>query len=142
MIKTSKKQKRTDSVSVAHDFALKAATAALDKKAEDVKIIHLKGLTDITDFFVVCTAGSDPQVKAIADSVDASLTAAGWEPWHTEGYSNLKWVLLDYVDVVVHVFYKDARDFYGLDRLWADAPYERVEDTVSGIKITPSGSQS
>jgi len=130
--------KKTKTVEESKTFAMLAAQSALNKKALDVKIMDLKGLTSISDYFIVCTAESEVQVKAIADAVETGLQQNGWNPWHVEGKSNLKWVLLDYVDIVVHVFYKDAREYYGLDNLWGDAPYETIEDTPKGIKITKS----
>ena len=132
-----KKVKKTKTADESKHYAMLAAQAVLNKKALDVKIIDLKGLTSVADYFVVCTAESEAQVKALADSVDIGLAQNGWTPWHVEGKSNLKWVLLDYVDIVVHVFYKDAREYYGLDNLWGDAPYELIEDTPKGLIITP-----
>ncbi|MBN8706263.1 MAG: ribosome silencing factor [Bacteroidetes bacterium] len=139
--KPLKKQKRTTTADEAKKYAILAATASLNKKALDVKIMALKGVTDFADYFVVCTAESDTQVKAIADSVEVGLEQNGWRAWHVEGTQNMKWVLLDYVDVVVHVFHKDAREFYGLDRLWGDAPFETVTDTPAGLVFTPSSAE-
>lgn len=135
---TVKKVKKTQTQEEAKKYAVLAATAVLNKKGLDVKIISLKGLTDMADYFVLATAESDVQVKAIADAVEVGLFQNGWKVWHVEGLQNLKWVLLDYVDVVIHVFHKDAREFYGLDRLWGDAPYETVTDTPKGLVFTPS----
>lgn len=132
-----KKVKKAKTADESKHFAMLAAQAVLNKKAIDVKIIDLKGLTSVADYFVVCTAESEAQVKALADAVDIGLSQNGWNAWHVEGKSNLKWVLLDYVDIVVHVFYKDAREYYGLDNLWGDAPYELIEDTPKGLIITP-----
>ncbi|MCA0444722.1 MAG: ribosome silencing factor [Bacteroidetes bacterium] len=139
--KPLKKQKRTTTPDEAKKFAILAATSSLNKKALDVKIMALKGVTDFADYFVVCTAESDTQVKAIADAVEVGLEQNGWRAWHVEGTQNMKWVLLDYVDVVVHVFHKDAREFYGLDRLWGDAPFETVTDTPAGLVFTPSSAE-
>ena len=99
-----------------------------NKKGFDVKILDLRGLTAMADYFVICSADSDTQVKAIADEVDRSLKDEGIRSWHKEGYKGLNWVLLDYVDVVVHVFKKDVRTYYNLERLWGDAPSIDVED--------------
>lgn len=99
-----------------------------NKKGFDVKIMDLKKLTTMSDYFVICTADSDTQVKAIADEVDKSLRDEGIRSWHTEGYKALNWVLLDYVDVVVHVFKKGYREFYNLEKLWGDAEIIEVED--------------
>jgi ribosome-associated protein len=104
------------------------AELMFNKKAFDVKILDISKLTTMTDFFVICSADSDTQVKAISDEVDKKLRDDGIKCWHTEGYKSLSWVLLDYVDVVVHVFKKDAREFYNLEKLWGDAEVIDVED--------------
>ncbi|MFC1800140.1 ribosome silencing factor [Candidatus Eisenbacteria bacterium] len=100
---------------------------ALKKKAEDVIIIDLRKLNAPTDYFVICHGNADRQVKAIADSVIDGLKAKGHRPWHVEGYAAKKWILLDFVNVVVHVFDGHTRDFYLLENLWGDAPSEDVE---------------
>lgn len=102
-----------------------------NKKGFDVNILNLKKLTTIADYFVICSADSDTQVKAIADEIDKNLRDEGIKAWHKEGYKSLNWVLLDYVDVVVHIFKKDIRNFYSLERLWGDAEISEVKDTVS-----------
>jgi ribosome-associated protein len=99
-----------------------------NKNGFDVKILDLRELTTMADYFVICSADSDTQVKAIADEIDRNLKDEGIRLWHKEGYRALNWVLLDYVDVVVHVFKKDVRIFYNLERLWGDAPSIDVED--------------
>lgn len=109
-------------------FAEKIADLIFNKKGYDVRIIDLRSLATFSDFFVICSADSDTQVKAIADEVDKSLRDEGIKCWHKEGYMALSWVLLDYVDVVVHVFKKDAREFYNIEKLWGDAPSIEVVD--------------
>ncbi len=99
-----------------------------NKKGSDVKILNLKNVTTMSDYFIICTADSEPQVRAIADEVEKSLRDDGIKVWHKEGYRALSWVLLDYIDVVVHVFKKDARDFYNLEKLWGDAEITIAED--------------
>ena len=99
-----------------------------NKKGFDVKILDLRKLTAMADYFVICSADSDTQVKAIADEIDKTLRDEGIKTWHKEGYKGLNWVLLDYVDVVVHIFKKDVRTYYNLERLWGDAPVEDVKD--------------
>jgi ribosome-associated protein len=99
---------------------------AHDKKAEDVIIIDLRKLNAPTDYFVICSGSSDRQVKAITDNVIEGIEEKGYKPWHIEGYTAKKWVLIDYVDVVVHVFHGDRRAFYSLETLWGDAPVEEV----------------
>jgi len=104
------------------------AELALSKKARDVVILDLRTLTTMADYFIVCSGDSETQVKAIADAIETGMEEAGERPWHTEGMQNLQWVLLDYVDVVAHVFHKDARAFYGLEKLWGDAKAQKIID--------------
>ncbi|NTV44980.1 MAG: ribosome silencing factor [Chlorobiales bacterium] len=112
-------------------LAKRAAELAITKKATHTVIVDLRGVTDMTDFFVICTADSDRQVKAVADAVMDGLREDGEKPYHVEGLQELSWVLIDYVDVVVHVFVKDAREFYSLEKLWGDAKFTHVEDTAA-----------
>ena len=98
---------------------------AREKKAIDLIAIDVRGLSSITDFFVICSGDSEPQVKAIADNIRRGTPH---KPRHLEGYENLNWVLLDYFDVVVHVFGKDDRDYYNIEKLWADAPITEFID--------------
>lgn len=116
-------------------FAEKIADLIFNKKGYDVRIIDLRHLTTFSDFFVICSADSDTQVKAIADEIDKSLRDEGIKCWHKEGYTALSWVLLDYVDVVVHVFKKDAREFYNIEKLWGDAPSIEVVDPELRKKV-------
>ncbi len=109
-------------------LARKIASFALTKKATDLVIMDLRKLTDMTDFFVICTGDSDTQVKAIADAIMDGTEKMGVPAWHQEGISNRQWILLDYVDIVVHVFHKEVRKFYGLDKLWGDAKVLKLED--------------
>lgn len=109
-------------------LATKLAKLALTKKAYDIKILDLRKLTNITDFFVICTADSDTQVKAVADAIIDGSKKLDERPWHKEGFQSLKWVLLDYVEVVVHVFLKDIRKFYGLEKLWGDADVKEISE--------------
>ena len=104
------------------------ALLALTKKAADVTVMDLRKVTDMADFFVICSGDSDTQVKAIADAVTEGMEQAGVQAWHREGLTERQWVLLDYVDIVVHVFHKEARKFYGLEKLWGDAKSEVVID--------------
>jgi len=109
-------------------LARRLAKITLEKKASNVKIFDLRPLTDVTDFFVVCSADSEVQVKAICDHLLDSMLEKKDRPWHVEGLEKRQWVLLDFVDVVVHIFLPDVRDFYGLERLWGDAEIEEVVD--------------
>ena len=97
-------------------------SAAESKKAEDISVLQLpKESSAFTDFFVVCSGSNQRQVQAIADEVDERLSKAGFEPNHREGYDLGEWILLDYVDFVVHIFNENARKYYDLERLWKSA---------------------
>lgn len=115
-------------------LAKKAAQLALEKKAENVVIVDVRKLTTITDFFVICSAESSVQLKAIVDHIVEELEKKGVKAWHIEGYTNLSWVLIDYVDVVVHAFLKPAREFYGLERFWGDAKFEYITENSLRLK--------
>jgi ribosome-associated protein len=108
--------------------AVRTAELALTKKAESVISMDLRGLTSTCDFFVIATGTSDVQVKAIADAIKNGMTDEGEKAWHVEGYEGKRWILLDYVDVVVHVFDEETRDYYQLERLWGDAQQRTFED--------------
>lgn len=109
-------------------LAKKIADLIFNKKGYDVRILDLKEIASFADYFVICSADSDTQVRAIADEIDKSLRDEGLKCWHKEGYRAMNWILLDYVDVVVHVFKKDMREFYNIEKLWGDAPVIEVED--------------
>lgn len=109
-------------------FAQKIADLVFNKKGYDVKIIDLQNIASFADFFVICSADSDTQVRAIADEIDKSLRDEGIKCWHKEGLTALTWVLMDYVDVVVHIFKKESREFYNIEKLWGDAPTIDVVD--------------
>jgi len=96
--------------------------AALEKKALDPVLLELKGRTSFTDYFLLCTGKSDRQVQAIAQGIDAALKKKGIRPLGQEGMTEGKWVLMDYEDVVVHIFLEPVRKFYDLEGLWIDAP--------------------
>lgn len=101
-----------------------------EKKGTNIVILDLKGIGNaIADYFIICTGTSDTQIDAISDSVEKEVhEAADEKPWHREGFQNKEWILLDYVNVVVHVFKNDVRSFYGLEELWGDAVITQVED--------------
>ena len=103
------------------DLLRRAAGAALSKKASDLVALDLRDLEGVSDYFLICSAASDVQVKAVAEAVEEKLREAGERPWHVEGLEGRRWVLLDYVQMVVHVFHEKTRDYYMLDRLWGDA---------------------
>lgn len=102
--------------------ALKIAlTAVEDKKASDITILDISGIASFADYFLICTGDSSRQIQAISDEVEKKLKENGIRPNHIEGYRNSEWVLLDYFDLVVHVFSRSARAYYDLERLWRDA---------------------
>jgi ribosome-associated protein len=103
------------------------AALALNKKASAVVAMDLRGISSVADYFVVCSGDSDIQVKAIADAVEEGMEKEGACPWHREAESP-NWVVLDYVDVVVHIFHTTTRNFYNLEKLWGDAKITRVDD--------------
>ena len=99
-----------------------AVRACREKKATDISILQLDAqASGFTDYFVLCSGANPRQVQAIADEIDQKLSAAGVEPKHTEGYNQADWVLMDYVDFVIHIFSETARKFYDLERLWKSA---------------------
>jgi ribosome-associated protein len=104
-----------------------AARAALDKNAEDLVVLDLRGLSTVADFFVVTSGRSTTQADTIVEAVRMALKAAGTRQRHQEGSAASGWLLLDYVDVIVHVFVGATRHFYALERLWGDAPLLSVE---------------
>ena len=104
------------------DRALECTRAALERKAYDLVVLETTKLTSIADYFVICSGRSDTQVQAIAEAVRDHLDSLGVQPLSTEGIERGQWALLDYGDVVVHVFQVPVRTFYDLDRLWARAP--------------------
>ena len=108
-------------------LALRAAELAASKKAEDIVIMDLRRVTNFADHFVLCTATSDVQLRAVADAVVDGLAKLQHEVWHSEGYDTRSWILLDYVDIVVHVFLPGPRAYYALEKLWGDAPIDPYE---------------
>ena len=106
-------------------LAVNIAKFALDKKAENVVSLNVKNLTNITDEFVICSSDTNIQVKAIADSIRKNTD---YKPVRIEGYEHLNWVLLDYIDVIVHVFKTSERNYYNIEKLWGDAPIREFID--------------
>ena len=102
------------------EIAKVAVKALNSKKGEEIKAIRVRDLTILADYFVIASASNTTQVKTLADEVEYQLELLGVNPNHGEGYGSASWIVLDYGEVVVHVFYKEAREFYSLDRLWSD----------------------
>ncbi|MEE9443110.1 MAG: ribosome silencing factor [candidate division Zixibacteria bacterium] len=109
------------------NLARAAGKLALSKKAFDVKILKLKKLSTVCDYFVICSGTVDVHVKAIANAVERGLRDRGIRVSHREGTEGANWIILDYFDVLVHVFKDDTRLFYALEKLWGDAPVETLE---------------
>ena len=125
--------------------ALLAARAALDKQAEGVVVIDLRSLSTVTDFFVICTAGSARQITALRDHIETVLDQQGCPVWHTEGEASSRgpmhesqWVLMDCGEIVVHLQDQQARSFYLLEQLWADAPRVPLDDPTPVSHAPPS----
>ncbi|HHE31710.1 MAG TPA: ribosome silencing factor [Chlorobaculum parvum] len=113
-------------VAMSELLARRVADLSLEKKGEDVKILDVRGLTSVTDFFVIITADSERKSSAIAEFIVDELREEGERPAHVEGLDTLHWVLIDYIDVVVHIFQPDERKFYDLESLWSDAKVSTV----------------
>jgi ribosome-associated protein len=103
------------------ELAQRAAATLVDNKANDVVVLSLKGVTDMTDYFIIASGTSDTHVRALGEHVQEALRKDGARPHHAEGLVQGRWVLLDYVDFVVHLFHPSLRTFYQLERLWSDA---------------------
>lgn len=117
----SKPTQSDNSTPAIADLAQRAATVALDHKANDVVVLSLKGVSDMTDFFVIASGTSDTHVRSLGESIQEELRKDGLRAHHVEGLTQGRWVLLDYVDFVVHLFHPTLRNFYQLERLWSDA---------------------
>ena len=120
---------QTSGPSLAEQLVTSVVNGIQDVKGEDIVVLDLREIPHaVADFFVVCHGNSTTQVSAIARGVEKGTRAdLGQRPWQAEGYGQAQWVLLDYSDVVVHVFYREARAFYGLEELWADAERQEIE---------------
>ncbi len=105
----------------------RAARAALDKRATDLVVLDVRGVSSVADYFLVCSGTSATHVETISDAIRTELKREGIRPLHAEGVAESGWVLLDYGDVLMHVFLEDTRAYYALERLWGDAPAVPVE---------------
>src|SRR4029079_12939350 len=110
------------------DLLVLAAKAADDKRAEDMVVLNMQGISPIADYFVICHGNSDKQVQAIAREIKEKAHEQGISVKRLEGFEQAKWVLVDLGDVVVHIFHKDERGYYNLERLWGDAPFVSSEE--------------
>lgn len=112
----------------ANEMVKIAYEAILDRKAEDVRIIDISGVSTIADYFIICDGSNSTQVQAIQANVDEQLGRAGFMPLRVEGVRSASWILMDYGDVVIHVFSKEDRLFYDLERIWKDGKELSVDD--------------
>ena len=106
----------------------KIANIMLEKKASNIKIFDVKKITTMTDYFIICSSSSEPQSRAILNTINKTLRKKGIKAINIEGQSKLEWVLMDYISFVVHIFNSEKRAYYDLDRLWADAKISCIED--------------
>jgi len=106
----------------------KAVKLAWDKKGKDITVMDLRKLMNVTDYFILINGESDVHVKALANHIEKELRKEDIELWHREGFQHLRWVLMDYIDVVIHIFRPEVREFYSLEKLWADAKITKVND--------------
>ncbi len=118
-LKSAGRRKRISSLDKRRLYG--CVSAVLDKKAEDVVILDLRGLSDVADFFIICHGNSQTQVRAISEGVEMALRNQGVRDYNIEGREACSWVLMDFHDVVVHVFHGTARAYYALEKLWSDA---------------------
>ena len=100
-------------------------------KAKDIRLINIQEISSLGDYFVIASASNTTQVKAIADEIEDQMTKQGIEPNRVEGRQSAQWILLDYYDVMVHIFLEEARNFYNLERLWSDAPQVDISDLLT-----------
>ena len=110
-----------------------SARVAENRQALDVVVLDLREASSITDYFLICTGGSGRQVQAIADAIDEQLKKRGVASLGVEGYREARWILMDYGDVIVHVFSQETRDFYDLERLWGNAPKIDLAHAIGGV---------
>ena len=117
------------------ELAERIGQLILDKKGSEVILMNLSQIASFTDYFVICSVDTDIQAKAVLDHLQQQLqTLEGIKPWHVEGGSGSSWVLVDFVDVVVHIFRPESRAFYALEKLWGDAEVIEIEDQIEGKK--------
>lgn len=114
-----------------YESAMLLANTLDGKKGEEIKVLKTEGLTTLADYFVICTATSTTQIKALADVCEKMLKDAGEPPHHVEGHRGGTWILLDFSSVVVHIFNEEAREFYDLERLWSDATPVDLTDVLT-----------
>ena len=119
---------KIDLINNSKKIAKLVSNLMLEKKAYDIKIIHVKKITSLTDIFINCTSDSDVQSRAITNNIKEGLEKYKLKPINIEGYQSLRWILMDYVNVTINIFQKEYRSFYNIERLWLDAKIETIED--------------
>ena len=120
--------KQKNRVENSQQIATQIADLMVDKKALDIQILDVRGLTTLTDFFVICTSESQPQSRAICNHIEDEMLKEGIKPWHKEGVEKLDWVLVDFVNIVAQIFSLKSREYYDFERLWGDAKITKVDD--------------
>ena len=114
------------------------AKAALAKKANDVTLLDLRKLSSICDYFIIASGDSTVQIDTIADNIEKELIAHNRKVWHREGCGEALWILLDYGDIIAHIFHKETRGFYNLEKLWHDAPRKKLKEVILRKKLPRS----
>ena len=122
-------------------LAVRAARAAAEKQGRDILVLQVRDLIAITDYFVIVSGATDRQVKAIGDAVEDELRRSGAKPIRREGERDMRWLLLDFADIIVHVFHEEDRAYYELERLWKDAPSVRWEQPAAKAKAKVKSAQ-
>ena len=136
LIPTRSDEKKRDTGHSSSAIARLVVDAALDKKADDIVVLRMAPVGGVADFFILCSGDTDLQIKAITDNISSSVKSELQEtPWHKEGDDHYQWVVLDYVDVVVHVMSPERRGYYGIERLWGDAEREDVTEEMKGADV-------
>ena len=117
------------------ELLLLCVNAALERKAEDIAILNVKYLSSVTDYFVICSGNSDRQIRSLADHVSQRLKKERILPLGIEGERSGSWILMDYGDVILHIFYKPVREFYDVEGLWSDAPRMIIDESVRELTV-------
>jgi ribosome-associated protein len=117
----------------AEEKAALGSRIAIDRKALDVVVLDMRDISSITDYFLICSGGSERQVRAIADAIDEALGASGVSSLGMEGYREGHWILMDFGDVIVHVFAQETREYYDLERLWVTAPRIDLSAEIASV---------
>lgn len=123
----------------ARELAIAAARISRDDNAEDMVVLDLRGISPVADYFVICTGTSDRQMRSIADDIAGHGRTVGQNVWHIAGRETAEWILLDFVDVVVHIFDQPHRSYYDLEMIWGEAPRVRWQRRAAAPLRPPAG---